>query len=131
MSEDNHHGHRLSLVIRGYANCIVAIGNISPDDWSEIGAGDMSDTANISMVVDCTMFLAEADQLHPDGAAGIDAFQSFALLGWSFALSRLGLAPDFELCFGAAFGRQLTQLADRYDRIDIGINDGKRIVFRN
>lgn len=130
MSEDNLYGRRLSLVIRGYANCIAAIGNISPDDWSEIGGGDMSDTANISMVVDCTMFLAEADQLHPDGAAGIDAFQSFALLGWSFALSRLGLAPDFELCFGA-FGRRLAELADRFDRIDIGINDGKRIVFRN
>ncbi len=129
MPDDTYHQHRLALVTRGYTNCIIAIGNISPESWEGISASDMSDTAIASMMEDCATFLDEADRLHPDGRAGLDAIDAFSILGWCFGLARLGLAPDFELSFGWPLGRQLTDLALRFDPIDISLSADRKIVF--
>lgn len=130
MPDDTYHQDRLAGVIRGYVNCIIAFGEVSADDWQGIGAGDMSDVANATMTDDCALFLEEADRLHPDGAAGLDAIGGFELLGWSFCLARLGLAPDFDLSFGGPLGHQLTDLAMRFDPIDVGLSADRKIVLK-
>lgn len=121
----------LPLLVRGYADSIVAHGGCSSfeEDWAGVDADDFTEKALEVMVTDCSNFHAAAVALHPKGKAGLRRDIDEHDLGWHFFLARQGTGVGYENFMLGKLGDGLTKLACGFDWIEVEISDQGKIGF--
>ena len=121
----------LPLLVRGYADSIIAHGGCSSfeQEWDDIDAGDFSGEALAAMLADCSSFHTAAIALHPKGKAGLGRDIGGHDLGWHFFLARQGTGVSYENFMLGEFGDRLTELACRFDWVEVEISEVGEICF--